>query len=143
TVEHLGELQFYVDLAQNMGMELARFYHPAAQDPIGSATIPEILAVVELAAHDLAEMVDQYLPAGHLLTVDHWRQAKKMTDWYPAFRNLYWVVAAFFSPVNTAMRLAASEAGMTRPWQMLQQNLVIWFYTAYVHRLGTYLIELN
>ena len=26
---------------------------------------------------------------------------------------------------------------------MLQQNLLVWFYTAYVHRLGTYLIDLN
>jgi hypothetical protein len=26
---------------------------------------------------------------------------------------------------------------------MLQNNLLIWFYSAYVHRLGTYLVELN
>src|SRR5581483_7714483 len=26
---------------------------------------------------------------------------------------------------------------------MLQQNLLVWFVTAYVHRLGNYLIDLN
>src|SRR5262249_45358137 len=85
TAEHLGELQLYVDLARDMGLELARFYHPGANDPIGSVTVPEILAVVELAAQDLAEMADRYLPAGHLLTIDHWRQAKRVSDWYPTF----------------------------------------------------------
>ena len=39
--------------------------------------MPEILAVVELAAHDLAEMVDRYLPGGHLLTIRDWQRAKK------------------------------------------------------------------
>src|ERR1700730_8826985 len=26
---------------------------------------------------------------------------------------------------------------------MLQQNILLWFYTAFIHRLGTYLIDLN
>ena len=41
------------------------------------------------------------------------------------------------------MRYVAVQAGMNRPWQMLQENLLVWFFTAYVHRLGTYLIDLN
>ena len=41
------------------------------------------------------------------------------------------------------MRYAASQLGLSTPLQMLQQNLFVWFYTAYVHRLGTYLIDLN
>src|SRR5581483_12035218 len=28
-------------------------------------------------------------------------------------------------------------------WQMLQQNLFVWFYAAFIHRVGTYLIEMN
>ena len=32
---------------------------------------------------------------------------------------------------------------MSRPLQLLQENLLLWFYTAFVHRLGTYLIDLN
>src|SRR5262249_1183165 len=78
--DKLSDVSFYVQTAQDMALELARFYHPGAADPIASLTIPEMLAVVELAARDLAEMVDQYLPGGHLLTVRDWRNAKKAAD---------------------------------------------------------------
>jgi predicted GTPase len=126
-----------------MGLELARFYHPGAADPVASLTIPEMLAVVELAAHDLAEMVEQYLPGGHLLTVKDWRNARKAVDWYQTANNVYWAISSIFSPINTAARYAASKVGLERPFQMLQRNLLYWFYGAYVQRLGTYLIDLN
>ena len=53
-VDELVEFQFYVDTAREMAEELARFYHPRAKDPVASLTIPEILAVIELAAHDMS-----------------------------------------------------------------------------------------
>src|SRR5262249_5652026 len=55
--ERLSDARHYLAVAQEMGLELATFYHPGAADPVGSLTIPELLAVVELASHDLAEMV--------------------------------------------------------------------------------------
>jgi predicted GTPase len=143
SADQLSAVPFYLTTAQELAVELARFYHPGAADPIGSLTIPEMLAVVELAAHDLAQMVDQYLPAGHLLTVNNWRQAKQVSDWYQAANSVYWLIAGVFNPVGTGVRYLASEAGLSRPLQLLQGNLLIWFYTAYVHRLGTYLIDLN
>jgi predicted GTPase len=45
--------------------------------------------------------------------------------------------------VSTAARYAASQAGLTAPVQMFQQDLALWFYRQYVCQLGTYLIELN
>lgn len=141
--QRLTELQLYFDTAEEMALELARFYHPNVKDPIGALTVPEILAVVELAAHDLAELADQYLPAGHLLTIDNWRQAKQATDLYQRFNKIYWMVSAVFSPVNTALRYTAAQLGMAMPWQHLQQDVIAWFYTVYVHRLGTYLIDLH
>jgi predicted GTPase len=141
--EKLGTLTFYVDTAKELALELARFYHPKAKDPLGSLTVVEILAVVELATRDLAEMVDQYLPAGNLLTVDHWLAAKKAAHWYQSANQAYWAISAVFSPINTALRYLASEIGLGTPLQKLQANLILWFYTAYVHRLGTYLIDVN
>ena len=141
--DKLLEFQFYVNTAQEMALELARSYHPNATDPIAKLTIPEILAVVELASHDLSELVDQYMPGGHLLTINHLRQARRAADWYQTASKVYWLITALFSPVQTGMRYAVSQLGVTRPWQLLQQNLLIWFYTAYVHRLGAYLIEVN
>jgi predicted GTPase len=143
SAEKLGTVSFYLEAAQELALELARFYHPRAQDPIGSLTIPEILAVVELAAHDLAEMVDQYLPGGHLLTVGQWRQAKTAADVYRTASNISWLISSIFNPIGTGLRYLASEIGVGRPLQMLQQNLILWFYTAYIHRMGNYLIELN
>jgi predicted GTPase len=141
--DKLQEFQFYVDTAQEMALELARSYHPNAADPVGKLTIPEILSVVELASHDLSELVDQYLPGGHLLTINHLRQARRAADWYQTASKVYWLIASVFSPVQTGMRYAVSQLGISRPWQLLQQNLLIWFYTAYVHRVGAYLIEVH
>jgi hypothetical protein len=146
-LEQLGKVQFYVDTAQSLAMDLARFYHPEATDPIGQRTIPEILAVIELATHDLAEMVHRNLPGGHLMTIDDWRwagkAAVKATDWYQKFSNTYWLLSALVAPLETGLRYAATQAGMARPWGLLRQDLVAWFYTAFVQRMGHYLIELN
>jgi predicted GTPase len=136
-------VQFYVDTAQEVALELAQVYHPGAADPVGSLTVPEILAVIELSSHDLAEMVEKYVPGSHLLTVNAWRKARQVTEWYQTASNLYWLTSAVLSPLETGVRYLATQAGMAQPWQQLQQNLMAWFYTAYLQRLGTYLIEVN
>lgn len=143
TPDQLSNVKFYADTGQEMALEMARFYHPGADDPVGKLTIPEMLAVVELVAHDMAELVEQYLPGGHLLTVNDWKRARKAWEWYPTLTNVYWAVNAIFAPYNTAVRYLVTRLGMGKPMEMLQQNLLLWFYTTYIHRLGTYLIDLN
>ncbi len=142
-LDKLTDLDYYVDQGKAMAQELAAFYNPHAVDPVAALTIPEILAVVELASQDMAQLVDQYLPGGHLLTISDLRLARRATDWYESAVNVYWVIAAVFNPVETGLRYAASKVGLSQPLQKLQQNLLVWFYTSYVHRLGTYLVELN
>jgi predicted GTPase len=88
-------------------------------------------------------MVDHYVPAGHLLTINNWRQAKQAADWYSTASNVWYSISAVFSPLSTAARYLASKAGISTPWQLLQKNLILWFYTAFVHRVGTYLIDLQ
>jgi small GTP-binding protein len=139
----LSEPNFYYQTGQEMAAELATFYHPGAVDPVSNLTVPEILVVVELASHDLGELVERHLPGGHLLTVKDWKNAHQMTKWYGVANNIMWVVSAFMNPVQTGMRYAASRVGISEPLRMLQQNLFLWFYTAFVHRVGTYLIDLN
>lgn len=141
--DQLTSLTFFEETAKALANELARFYHPSAADPVSALTIPEILAVVELASHDLAEMVDQYLPGGHLLTINDLRRMKQIADWYPTASKVSWLISSVFSPVNTAVRYFATQTGMNRPWRMLQENVLVWFCTAYVHRMGRYLIDLN
>jgi predicted GTPase len=139
----LGEMATYPQTAKELAEEITRFYHPGTGDPIGFLTIPEILAVVELASHDLGVWVDQYLPAGHLLTVNNWRQARQAADLYGKASNVYWLVTALFAPVETGLKFAASRMGLTKPFQRLQDDLLLWFFTAYIHRVGAYLIDLN
>src|SRR5262249_41699414 len=57
--------------------------------------------------------------------------------------NIWWAISALFNPVQTGMRYAASQVGLSQPLRMLQQNLYVWFWTAYVQRLGNYLIDLD
>jgi predicted GTPase len=141
--DKLTEVPHYLSTAQGMAVELAQFYHPGATDPVGNLTVPEVLAVIELAAHDLAVLVDRHLPGGHLLTINDWKRARQLSEWYQSASNLWWIISALFNPAETGARYAASRIGVGQPMQMLQQNLLAWFYTAYIHRLGTYLIELN
>jgi hypothetical protein len=140
--DRLTSTEYFLQTAQEMALEMARFYHPRATDPVGGVTIPEILAVIELVTRDLAEMAHKYVPGSHVLTVNAWRRAKLLSDWYPAASNTYWLISALFSPLQTGMRYLTTQAGMTRPFQLLKQNLVVWFATAFIHRVGAYLIDL-
>ncbi len=138
-----AEPGFYLKTGQELAFELARFYHPDAQDVYGMLTIPELLAVAKLAARDLSEQVDRYIPGSHILTIDDYKRARSAVDWYRRANNLYWIMSAIFSPVETAARYFAARATTGQTWNLLQQNVLLWFYTAFLHRLGTYLIELH
>ncbi len=139
----LTDLNFYLATAQEMALELAQFYHPGAKDPIASLTIPEVLAVAELASHDLAERVDRYLPGGHLLTIGDWMRARQLADWWPGIRWAYWIGSALIDPISAGLRFFANELGLSTSHSKLQEYLLVWFYTAFVERVGTYLIEVN
>jgi small GTP-binding protein len=139
----LSEPDFYYQTGKELAAELAAFYHPGTADPIANLTVPEILVVIELAAHDLGELAERHLPGGHLMAIKDWKTAHQMTKWWSTATTIYWIVSAFLNPLQTVTRYAASRIGLSEPLRMLQQNLFVWFYTAFVHRLGTYLIDLN
>jgi uncharacterized protein len=142
SVDDLGGLQLYVDVAQNLTRELAAVYHPEASDPIGNLTIPEMLAVVELAAHDLGKMAQSYLPGGHLVTIDNVRQARKAVKWYQRANQTFWAVSAVIDPFRTGLRYLASRAGLGKPMELFKDNVFLWLYANYVRQIGHYLVEL-
>ncbi|HEX3149144.1 MAG TPA: GTPase [Gemmataceae bacterium] len=137
-----SEPRFYFDTAQEMAGQVVRVYEPDAVDPVAIVTLPEILSVIELASHDLNELAKTYVPGSHLMTIDHWRTARKAVDWYRKVSNVYWLASAVFDPIKTASRYVAAKYGMGKPLEMFQQNVILWFYSAYVRELGFYLIEL-
>lgn len=142
TADELSGLQLYVNEAQGMATELAAIYHPDATDPVSKLTIPEVLAVVELASHDLGEMAKTYLPGGHLLTLDHVRKARTAAKWYKRANTTFWAASAVLDPIRTGMRYVAAQAGLGKPFDLLKDNVFLWFYAQFVRRLGHYLVEL-
>jgi predicted GTPase len=134
---------FYLQSAREMANELARHYYPGSTEAIDRLTVPEMLAAVELAAEDLADMTEKYMPGGHLLTVGDFKAARDLAGWYQAGSNAYWGVMAFLDPIQTGLRYAATKAGIDLPMRALQANLLGWFYQAFIMRLGHYLIELG
>ncbi len=135
--------QFYFDTAMELAKQVARVYHPKADDPVANLTLPEILAAIELASEDLAEITHRYLPAGHLLTIKHWRRIAAFPGWYQRFATIYWPLTAVFAPATVIARYATSKMIISPVTQLLQDNVLSWFYACFVHRLGYYLIELN
>lgn len=134
--------KFYFDTAQEMAQQIVRVYRADAADPVAIVTLPEILTVIELASHDLNDLAQRYVPGSHLMTVQHWRTARKAVDWYRKAANVYWLASAVFDPIRTATRYIAAKYGMGKPLELFQQNVVLWFYAAYVKQLGFYLVEL-
>ena len=98
--------------------------------------------MAELAGRDLSDVVQKYVPGSHILTINDWKNARSAVDWYRRARNLYWVASAVLNPLETVIRFAANKVATGQTWDLLQQNLLQWFFTAYLNRLGTYLIEL-
>ncbi len=141
-VESITGAQLYVDVAQDMAAEIAAIYHPNSKDPLGGLTIPEILAVIELAAHDLGIEARESLPGGHLVTINNVRQAQSAMKWYQRGNQAMWAVSAVLDPVRTGLRYAASQAGLGKLVDLAKQISFLWFYKKFVRKLGFYLIEL-
>jgi len=137
------KVDFYVETARELSEEIARHYHPKATDPFSSLTIPEITAAGQLALEDLSELYDQYVPGGHVLTINHLRRIAKLPKQYKIASNIANVAAAFFSPLAAAGRYVASRTVMAPIARAMQSNLLNWFYTLFLQRVGFYLIEMN
>ncbi|MFO0966079.1 MAG: GTPase [Gemmataceae bacterium] len=142
SMDQLTNLNFYVDTARDLASDLAHFYHPGAQDPIANLTLLEILGAVELAAHDLALLMEKYVPGSHFLSIKNWKTANQALGWYQTLSNVGWIIAGVFNPIGAGARYLGTQLGVNRPWAKLQENLQAWFYAAFIQRLGSYFIEL-
>jgi predicted GTPase len=147
TPDQMQDADRYSAEAQKLALQIAQLYAPGTAHPFGHLTLPEILTCGELVAHDLAELVEKYIPGSHMLVVNDWARAGKTLDqattWYPRLRNAYWALSAVIDPIHTGMQVLGTKAGLAPMFQRAQQNVMVWFHTAYVHKLGRYLIELN
>jgi predicted GTPase len=111
-------------------------------DPFDPLTLPEVLACAELAAADLHTVVTHYVPGSHLLRISDLRRARLLWGWYRHGQNAYWLLAALVDPVQTAARFLLSRGLLSPLFERVRHNLLLWFHTLFIFRLGYYLIEL-
>ncbi len=142
TVEEVADAHRYADTAISLALDVARVYRPDAADPFGHLTLPEIVTCAELVARDLNDRVTKYIPGSHLFSVDDWKSAKRAVDWGKTAMNVSWFARAVVNPINTGMQYVASKASGSI-LNRVQENVMLWFQTAFVHELGKHLIELN
>ncbi|AGA25398.1 putative GTPase [Singulisphaera acidiphila DSM 18658] len=140
-LEALSEIDIYIETSRRLARKLAVHYHPLAADPIGHVPIVEFLTAMELAAEDLNRLCHQ-VPGGDLLTAAHWKQAVQVAGYVQKANDIYSYLLPIFSPITGLARLGTQQWMVKPAWKNMQQNLLRWFYRAFVNRLGMHLIEL-
>lgn len=142
TSEQLIDPQFYVQITQQLAQKIAAHYHPGAADPVGSLSVVELLAAIDLITEDLEDWFLHFVPGSHLITVAQWRMLSKAPKWWETAVNAGWLVSIAVNPLNIG-RFLASKFAVEPLTRMIQQNLLGTFYALYLRQAGYYLIELN
>ena len=142
TGEQLADPQFYTTRTIDLANEFARHYHPNATDPLGSASVIELLTVVQLVAEDLEGLLRENVPGSHLVSVSQWRMLANAPAWWRVASNLGWMASVLINPTSIA-RYAVSRAFVEPLSRQLQTNMLGTVYILFIRQLGFYLIELN
>jgi predicted GTPase len=142
TGDQLVDPQFYTTRAIDLATTFAKHYHPNATDPLGSASVIELLTVIQLVAEDLEELLRQNVPGSHLVSVSQWRMLANAPAWWRTASNYGWIASVLMNPTNLA-RYAVSRAFVEPVSKQLQTNMLGTVYIMFVRQLGFYLIELN
>jgi len=141
-MEDLVGFDVYVETGRRLARKLADHYHPLSTDPVDNIPVVDLLTALELAAEDLRHLCRQ-VPGGDLLTPSHWKRAVQVSGYITRANDIYSYLLPIFSPVTGLARLGAQQWMVKPAWKNMQQNLLRWFFRAYVNRLGLHLIELN
>ncbi|WP_337177604.1 GTPase [Paludisphaera sp.] len=131
----------YVDVGRILLQKLAVHYHPDSKHPLDDVPVVELLGALELAAEDLARLTRQ-IPGGDIVTLSHWRRAMQVANYFNKANDLYALVSPFLNPLSGLTRIGTRELIVKPAWKNMQQNILRWFFQAYVNRLGAHLIEL-
>jgi hypothetical protein len=142
SMEALSGPDVYMETGRRLTRRLAEHYHPLSQDPIEHIPIVELLTALELAAEDLNRLCRQ-VPGGDLITPAHWKTAVQAAGYLQKANDIYSYLLPIFSPVSGLARLGAQQLMVKPAWKNMQQNVLRWFFRAFVNRLGTHLIELD
>jgi uncharacterized protein len=141
SLESLTEFDLYIETGRRLAVTLADHYHPLSTDPIENVPLVDMLTALELAAEDLRQLCRQ-VPGGDMITPSHWKKAVQVAGYIQRANDIYSYLLPIFSPVTGLVRLSTQEWMVKPAWKDMQQNLLRWFFRAFVNRLGVHLIEL-
>jgi hypothetical protein len=131
----------YIDTGRRLMKRLVEHYHPLTPHPFDDVPVIELLTAFELAAEDLTGLCRQ-VPGGDMISASHWRKAVQVAGYITKANDLYAFVSPFLNPITGLTRLGTREWIVKPAWKSMQQNVLRWFYEAYVNRLGMHMIEL-
>ncbi len=140
-MEALTKFDTYIDTGRRLARRLATHYRPRSRDPIDHVPVVEILTALQLAAEDLGGLCRE-VPGGDMVTPNHWKTAVQAAGYIQKANDIYSILLPIFSPVTGLMRLGTQRLMVRPAWKNMQQNLMRWFFQAYLNRLGMHLIEL-
>jgi uncharacterized protein len=140
-METLIGADLYIETSRRLIRRLATFYHPETNHPLDQVPLIELLTAIELASEDLAQLSHQ-VPGGDLITLAHWRKAVQVAGYISKANDFYSMVSPILNPLSGLVRLGTRELLVKPAWRDMQQNVLRWFYQAFVNRLGVHLIEL-
>jgi len=142
TPEQLVDPAFYQQQGQKLAVSLAQHYHPRAEDPYSSLTVPEVLAAIRLVVDDMEEWMLRSVPGSRLLTIRHWKMLGSAPKWYRRIQDTAWVAAVLINPLNVA-RYFSSRLTLDPVTTELQTELLAAVYLRFIRQLGFYFIEMN
>jgi predicted GTPase len=133
--------ELYGQTGRHLLRRLAEFYHPNTSHPLDDVPLLDLLTAIELAADDLGQLSRQ-VPGGDMITLSHWRRAVQVAGYISKANDIYSILSPILNPLSGLARLGTRELIVKPAWRDMQQNVLRWFYQAYVNRLGFHLIEL-
>jgi hypothetical protein len=140
-MEALMGPDIYMETGRRLLRRLAEFYHPEVDDPLDPVPLVDLLTAIELASEDLARLT-RHVPGGDMLSLSHWRGAVQVAGYISRANDLYTLLSPILNPLSGLARLGTREFLVKPAWRDMQQNILRWFYQAYVNRVGIHLIEL-
>jgi predicted GTPase len=142
TPEQLTAPALYEQQGQELALALAKHYHPKADDPYSSVTVPEVLAAIRLVVDDMEEWMLESVPGSRLVTIRHWKLLGSAPKWYRGLRDTAWVASVLINPLNVA-RYFSSKLTLDPVSTELQNELLAAVYLRFIRQLGFYFVEMN
>jgi len=142
TPQQLIDPKLYFQQAQKLAQELSVHYHPKAEDPISSLTVPEVLAAARLVIDDMERWMLDSVPGSQLVTIRQWKWLQHAPKWVTRAQNAAWAIGVLMNPANV-LKYATSQLTLSPVTKELQAEFLAVVYLRFMRQMGFYLIEMN